>query len=457
MYQIGPDFAIISETWERKRQNLDALLNSEHYKTISYARPKVVSNRQPAGGCAIVYNDSRFKVTKEVVDTPEKVETVWALCEPITQSANIKVKRIIIGSVYVAPNSQHKLKTIDHIIGAIHSFRAKYDNNVNFLIGGDVNRLNITNILDSYGGLKQVCSVPTRKSATLEVVLTDLHSLYHPPTTLPPLQVDERKDGKDSDHNIVVFAPLINQTFEVRRKKKVIKTRPLPRSNFGPFELEMQAQKWSEVLEAKDANLKVNNFHRIIRRMLENNFPEKTVKISNLDKKWFTPELKQIHRKMQREYYKKRRSPKWLKLKKSFKALKRKSIKSFYSGFVNELKSTNPGKWYQMAKRIGALDVMNDGEVKVEILDGLSNQDGAEMIAQHFASIANEYSPLDTSQLPAYLPSLPPPQVTEYSVYKRLENLKKTKSTLSLDLPNEIRKAFSLELATPVTDIINIV
>ena len=62
-----------------------------------------------------------------------------------------------------------------------------------------------------------------------------------------------------------------------------------------------------------------------------------------------------------------------------------------------------------MAKRIGALDVMNDGEVKVEILDGLSNQEGAEMIAQHFASIANEYSPLDTSQLPAYLPSLLPP------------------------------------------------
>ena len=77
------------------------------------------------------------------------------------------------------------------------------------------------------------------------------------------------------------------------------------------------------------------------------------------------------------------------------------------------------------------------------------------MIAQDCASIANEYSPLDTTQLPAYLPSLPPPQVTEYSVYKRLENLKKTKSTLSLDLPNEIRKAFSLELATPVTDIIN--
>ena len=159
----------------------------------------------------------------------------------------------------------------------------------------------------------------------------------------------------------------------------MIKTRPLPLSGFGPFELEMQAQDWSEVLEPEDANIKVQNFHRIIRAMLEKHFPEKSVKISNLDKKWFTPELKQLHRKMQREYFKKRISPKWLKLKKSFKKLKRKSIKSFYSGFVNELKSTNPAKWYQMAKRIGALDnAMNEGEVKVQILDGLDNMQGAE-------------------------------------------------------------------------------
>ena len=96
---------------------------------------------------------------------------------------------------------------MDHIIGTTHTLRAKYDNNVKFLIGGDVNRLNLTNILDAYGALKQVCSVPTRKSATLEIVLTDLHILYHPPTTLPPLQVDEGKTGASTDHNIVVFAP----------------------------------------------------------------------------------------------------------------------------------------------------------------------------------------------------------------------------------------------------------
>ena len=210
----------------------------------------------------------------------------------------------------------------------------------------------------------------------------------------------------------------------MKRKKKTIKTRPLPINNYGPFEKEMQNQTWIEVYGPNDVNMKVKNFHRIIREMLDKHFPEKSVKISSLDKKWFTPELKQIHRKMQREFYKNRRSAKWKKLKKSFKRLKRKSVKSFYSGFVNELKSTNPGKWYQMAKRIGAVDEMNGREVKVEVLEGLDNQQGAELIAQHFASVANEYSPLNTSQLPAYFPAPPPPQVNEYSVFKRIERLK---------------------------------
>ena len=81
---------------------------------------------------------------------------------------------------------------------------------------------------------------------------------------------------------------------------------------------------------------------------------------------------------------------------------------------------------------------MHGGDIKIDILDGVDNKQGAELIAQHFASVANEYSPLNTSQLPAYLPAQRPPQVTEYSVYKRIDRLKNTRSTLSLDLPNKI-------------------
>jgi hypothetical protein len=62
---------------------------------------------------------------------------------------------------------------------------------------------------------------------------------------------------------------------------------------------------------------------------------------------------------------------------------------------------------------------------------------------------------VDRSQLPAYLPSLPPPQVTEWQVLAKLKNLKNTRSTLDMDIENKLRKEVSVELTTPLTDIIN--
>ena len=78
-----------------------------------------------------------------------------------------------------------------------------------------------------------------------------------------------------------------------------------------------------------------------------------------------------------------------------------------------------------MAKKIGALDQMNEGYIKVESLEGFTNKQSAQKIAEHFASISNEYSPVDNTQLPCYLPALPPPQVSEVEVYEGLKRIKK--------------------------------
>ena len=175
--QIGPDLCIISETFERERKKIDSVLNSRHFKSISCYR----KNRAPGGGCAILYNESRFSVTNLEIAAPEEIESCWALVVP-KSSSNLRIKRIAVGSYYVSPRSRHKDDFIEHIIGSIHQLRAKYENDVSFLVGGDFNRLEISEILDSYGALKQIISVPTRKTAMLEIILTDLHTLLHPPS-----------------------------------------------------------------------------------------------------------------------------------------------------------------------------------------------------------------------------------------------------------------------------------
>ena len=69
----------------------------------------------------------------------------------------------------------------------------------------------------------------------------------------------------------------------------------------------MQAQSWEEVFFAQSIDEKVQNFHDIIVSICEKHFPAKTIKISNLDKKWITPELKSLSRKMKKEYFRNRK------------------------------------------------------------------------------------------------------------------------------------------------------
>ena len=452
--QICPDFSIVSETWERQKKVLDELFSSSQFKVLSHKRI-MINNRQPGGGCAIFYNDRRFKVSAVDVHPPEGVEACWALFSPVNITPHHKVKKLIVASVYVSPRSQYKEETVEHIIQTIHYLRSVHDNDVSFLISGDVNRLDIQPILDSYGALKQAISVPTRKSATLTNIITDICNLYYPPTTLPPLQVDEGKKGVDSDHQVVVFAPLSNTNYLKPRCKKTIITRPLPQSGIDQFGKEMTSHDWKEVLEVKDIDLKVKNFHATLRNQLDKFFPEKTVKISNLDKKWMNPSLKMLHRQVQREFFKNRQSKKWRKLRAKFRKQKRKAVKAFYSNFVNDLKESDPGSWFKMAKRIGAIDQMNSQDIVVEELEGLSKEESVERIAQHFASVSNLYSPLNINDLPAYLPAEKCPQVDEHAVYQKIKKLKNTRSTFSIDIPNKLRKEFAPELAAPLEDIIN--
>ena len=258
--EISPDLTIISETFERRSKTLNAALNSSLFKSISYYR----KNKAPGGGCAIIYNENRFLVSDLKISAPAEIKNCWALLIPKQQDTNkMKVKRIAVGSYYVSPRSKYKQDTIDHIIDTIKVLRAKFSNDVNFIIGGDFNRLNIGDILDSYGALKQVISVPTRNTATLEIILTDLHTMYHPPTTILPLQVDSEKVGKDGDHEIVILAPKSNAQYMIKRQKKAIVTRPLPESKILNFEKAIMSTNCEEIFKNRNINEQVEAFHQI--------------------------------------------------------------------------------------------------------------------------------------------------------------------------------------------------
>ena len=451
LHNLRPDICLVSETFESKRRTVKGVLDKSEYKCFSYKR----TNRAPGGGCAILYNNNRFDVTEIEIEAPAEVETVWAMFVPKHPLPHWKVNKIAVGSYYISPQSKHKQATIDNIVETIHGIRAQFDNDVKFLIGGDFNRTDIRDVLDCYGALHQVVTQPTRNNAVLEILLTDMATLFHPPSSIAPLKVDEDKSGEDSDHKIVVFAPKDNLKFKTEKKRKIIKTRPLPDSKIISFEQQIGTFDWAKAFESKSVDEQVDIFHQVLRTNLDIYFPEKTVKMSNLDKNWMTPELKQIHRSMQREYFKHRKSDKYKSLKSRYKKVKRKCIKNNLVNFVSDLKKTSPGKWYYMAKKIGAVDSKISDDVVVESLRNLSDQEAVNAIGEHFAAVSNEYVPIDNKKLPAYLPAQCPPQIDEITVYHELMKIKKTKSTLPIDIPEKLRRECAVHLAAPLTIIFN--
>ena len=114
-----------------------------------------------------------------------------------------------------------------------------------------------------------------------------------------------------------------------KRLKKPVVTRPLTNTGMKQFSDFISSHHWNEVLLEQNIDMKVRNFHTTIRSKLDEYLPEKIVMVSCLDKKWMSPQLKILLRKTQREFYKKRKSRKWKKLKKKYKLLKKKTVQNF--------------------------------------------------------------------------------------------------------------------------------
>ena len=134
---------------------MDVILKSRHFKIVSCYR----KNKSPGGGSPVIYDKNRFRAEDPDIVVPQDIEAAWTVLTPLSgQKENLKVKRILVGSIYVSPKSRVKSEIIEHIIQSIHSVRAKYDNEVNCLIGGDFNHLDISEILECHGGLKQIIS-----------------------------------------------------------------------------------------------------------------------------------------------------------------------------------------------------------------------------------------------------------------------------------------------------------
>ena len=207
---------------------------------------------------------------------------------------------------------------------------------------------------------------------------------------------------------------------------------------------------WLEVLESEDGHVKAANFHETIMKLRDKHFPEKSVRMTTFDKDWMYPDLKNIYVEMTKEFFKNRKSKKWKQLYVKFRRYKRKAVKGMNcEQFAGNLISGSHSNFYKQVKKVSGQKVMNK-KLFISSLEGKTDQECAQAIGDEYSATSQAYSPVDLAALPAYLPAQLPPQVGEMEVWGKLKGLKKTKSMFPIDLPEKLRKEFSLELTTPL-------
>ena len=277
MEQMDVDICCISESWDRDNLPLEDIIQMEGYKVIK----NVVQRNRKGGKPALVINEDKFIVKQlcpDVITVPVTVEAVWSLVIPKNLAGNSRVRKIAVASVYYTKATKRS-EFIDHISEAYTLLSAKFGPNLDFAICGDFNRLNIKPILNLSPNLKQLVTVPTRRNpdAILENIISTLEYFYLAPFTISPLDNDENKNGKPSDHLPVVFKP-IDDIANCRNKYRTIKFRPLPQSGLDQFENWIKEQNWSEIYDLETAHLKAEKLQSMLLTQLDACLPEKNTK-----------------------------------------------------------------------------------------------------------------------------------------------------------------------------------
>ena len=115
-----------------------------------------------------------------------------------------------------------------------------------------------------------------------------------------------------------------------------------------------------------------------------------------------------------------------------------------------------PGQWYSALKKMTSYDQQKSEQPQVEEISHLDDQQQAELIAEKFSAIQNEYLPLKTDDISIpHFEDKDIPQFQPAQVWFALSRLDTNKATVPGDFPATLIKQFAAYLAEPFADIIN--
>lgn len=134
----------------------------------------------------------------------QNLESLWVTLRPKRLPRDFS--NISIGLIYHPPGAKDT-PMLDHIATSIDHIRTRHPDS-GIIVCGDTNKLKDQRLKGGYQ-LKQIVRVPTRGTATLDRIYTNMDSYYDGCFVAPPIGL--------SDHKVVVCPPLTGQGLQTSR------------------------------------------------------------------------------------------------------------------------------------------------------------------------------------------------------------------------------------------------
>ena len=302
MEMRSSDLCFLTEVWEQSenrkhKEAIEELLELKGIKYVSTPRP----GARRGGGTALACSEEFFHLTKLNIAIPKPLEACFALVKPKNPSG--KVSSFICCSFYSPPRSTSRNKLAEFLVATLGRLRGEHPGS-RVLMAGDRNDLRVEAITSLDPTLKQLVKEFTNKKGDkiLDVILTDSHDILQEPSILPPLQVGEDKEGKDSDHKGVQCLPRTNLAPQGGAVREKIWVRRFPESKMEEFGLNLVDRDWEEMEDTMDATQMVDVFVNCNNKLVDKAFPRKQIQVGPGDRPYFTEELRKLKRRRQRAY-----------------------------------------------------------------------------------------------------------------------------------------------------------
>ena len=216
-----------------------------------------------------------------------------------------------------------------------------------------------------------------------------------------------------------------------------------------------------------DSTQLVEAFQQRSASLLDAQFPTKTVLVGSNDQPYFTEELRLMKRQRKRAY--KRHGAKSIQYKTSkqkFEDNLEHACVKYRQKIEDEVRQGVRGSGYSAIRKLGQRpgeEANQEFTVHTHAEAGLTAEQSAERLADHFSMISQSVEELVEDRLPPALRLAlqdgrreeDKPVLTQHDVYRKIKSSKKPHSSVGCDVPRKLMVEFAYEYAEPAARIFN--